>query len=163
MTLSTMTALLLVFTLSLLSAPQPLFFGLIMLIIAPLLAVLIALHYSSWYAYTFFIIFVGGLLVMFAYVSALVPNSLFHTTPLKNGLKLLLLWVPLLYYLLLLPSSSSHHSLHLLQYTIFKSGNDLYTPSNYPLLMLLIIILLLILTLVVKISSQTTGPLRPFL
>lgn len=34
---------------------------------------------SSWLAYMLFLVFVGGLLVIFVYLSALIPNELFKT------------------------------------------------------------------------------------
>merc|ERR1712048_1251973 len=57
---------------------QPLSLGIIIMISSLFLCVLTALTLSSWYAYILFLIYVGGLLVIFAYVAALSPNVLFR-------------------------------------------------------------------------------------
>lgn len=160
MTFMALTAIILTLTSILLFIPQPLLFGLIILILTTLFAVLIRFLLSPWYAYSFFIIFIGGLLVMFAYVSALSPNY-FHKTQ-SPSLLFQLLIVPPLLFLLSLPSPYTHLSTHLYHFNLLKTANDLYSHTNYALLILLILTLLMILTLVVKISHTTKGPLRPF-
>ena len=57
---------------------QPLSLGLAIMISTLLMCILSAAFLSACYAYIlFFVIYVGGLLVMFAYVAALSPNVLF--------------------------------------------------------------------------------------
>ena len=56
---------------------QPLSLGLSIIISTLFLCSLTALTLSAWYGYILFLIYVGGLLVIFAYVAALSPNVLF--------------------------------------------------------------------------------------
>lgn len=160
MTFIILASIILILTSILLFISQPLLFGLVILILTTLLAVIIRFLLSPWYAYSFFIIFIGGLLVMFAYVSALSPNY-FQKTQFPPFL-LQLLIIPPLFFFLTLPAPSPSQSSHLYYFNILKTANDIYSPTNYPLLLLLILTLLIILTLVVKISNTTKGPLRPF-
>ncbi len=161
MTLTILTIILTSLTSILLFVPQPLLFGLIMLILATFLAVTIRFSFSPWYAYTFFIIFIGGLLVIFAYVSALSPNYIHPYPPTHLLLQTFLIMLPLTMFFVT-TSPCATNSMGLIYKNIFKTANDIYSPVNYILLMLLILMLLLVLTLVVKISNLTKGPLRPF-
>jgi NADH-ubiquinone oxidoreductase chain 6 len=56
---------------------QPLSLGLSIIISTLFFCILTAMFLSRWYAYILFLIYVGGLLVIFAYVAALSPNILF--------------------------------------------------------------------------------------
>merc|ERR1711893_494660 len=57
---------------------QPLRLGLVIILLTLMICCLRALLISSWYGYILFLIYVGGLLVIFAYVAALSPNVLFR-------------------------------------------------------------------------------------
>ena len=141
---------------------QPLLFGALIILIALLITTLIAFLNTPWYAYILFLIFIGGLLVIFAYISALIPNSLFTFPPTKICFFLYPPSIFLLYYLYLpsppVISTSFQHITHLTS----KITNYLYHQTHYPLLMLLLFLLLLILTVVVKICYLQKGPLRPY-
>merc|ERR1711976_644423 len=56
---------------------QPLRLGLAIMVSTILICLLTGMFLSSWYGFILFLIYVGGLLVIFAYVATLSPNTLF--------------------------------------------------------------------------------------
>nr|QTA71730.1 NADH dehydrogenase subunit 6 [Rectidens sumatrensis] len=58
-------------------SPHPLMLTIKIIVMATNLCLTIA-HTSSWYAFMAYIMIVGGMLVMFTYVSSLSPNSIFY-------------------------------------------------------------------------------------
>lgn len=53
---------------------HPLSLGLIILLVSTSASFLITKYYFYWFGYSLFLVFVGGLLVIFSYVAALAPN-----------------------------------------------------------------------------------------
>lgn len=152
---------LLLFSLPLMA--HPLSFGLVLLSTTLVSAIISALLASSWYGYIIFIIFIGGLLVMFAYVAALAPNAFFKPPRLNIIIALLLLvFVPLLIITFSFPLPTTF-----LSYTnplyVIKSSTLIYTPAFFSTLFFLMYILLLTILAVAKICSFSIGPLRPFI
>ena len=140
---------------------QPLTFGLTLLITTLISARICALISSSWYAYILFLIFIGGLLVIFAYVAALAPNAFFK--PILH--KPILLLLPTIYlisswlflpYALPIISSISSLPLHLT-----NSASVIFFPSFLPALIFITFILLVTLIAVAKICAFNIAPLRP--
>nr|YP_009158197.1 NADH dehydrogenase subunit 6 [Pomacea maculata]AKN78482.1 NADH dehydrogenase subunit 6 [Pomacea occulta]ART65958.1 NADH dehydrogenase subunit 6 [Pomacea maculata] len=142
---------------------QPLSLGLIIMLSTLLMCLLAGLFFSSWYAYILFLIYVGGLLVMFIYVATLMPNMLF----MNNGYltfffvsQILLMWGF---------SSYISKSLKMTNYNDFTSssmsklyGLELISPSLISVFIGLSIVLLLNLIVVVKICYYYYGSLRTY-
>jgi len=141
-------------TFTLYLASTPIILGVNILIMALLLSWVFAAFIRSWFAFLIFLIYIGGILVIFAYFLALTPNqqiSNFNTVP---------------YALISLATFS------VLAYTInikipiisnMSQGNSiLYITNTAPFLILLALILLLTIVIVVKLTSRSKGPLRPF-
>ena len=144
---------------------QPLSLGLSIIFSTILLCVLVGMFLSSWYGYILFLIYVGGLLVMFAYVAALSPNSLF------GGMGPFLFLVagqaavlPIVFRSSF--SELSNVSLLLEEQRALKSikisGIELVSPQMVSILVGLAIILLINLVVVVKICYYQHRTLRPF-
>lgn len=57
---------------------QPISIGLVIIRLCLGGCILRGLLVTPWYGYILFLIYLGGLLVVFAYVSALIPNILFN-------------------------------------------------------------------------------------
>nr|APB92054.1 NADH dehydrogenase subunit 6 [Montfortula punctata] len=89
--------------LPMLSAPLSL--GLIVIMLSGVMCLLIGLTPSSWYGYILFLIYIGGLLVMFIYVSAITPNVVF-TSSIGISVSVVILWVSVSCYLLLFSNMS---------------------------------------------------------
>nr|QHE65846.1 NADH dehydrogenase subunit 6 [Neverita didyma] len=143
---------------------QPLSLGLSIMISTLLMCILAAMLVSPWYGYILFLIYVGGLLVMFAYVSALSPNVLF------SGAGSLMLLCFLLFTLMIVFYSYTFSDMNIISYSSLFShtkslkiyGSQLVSPHVTPILVSLGVILLINLVVVVKICYYQQAPLRPF-
>ena len=143
---------------------QPLSLGLAIIISTLFICLLRAIFLSSWYGYILFLIYVGGLLVMFAYVAALSPNMLF-----KRASPVIVLFIIFrLLRILLYFKSFGDYSLvsSMDQFSgikVLKSyGVELVSPDSISILISLALILLINLIVVVKICFYQHATLRPF-
>lgn len=154
MTLTLYMLIIITSTFTLFLASTPIVLGINILIIALLLAATFASFIRSWFAFLIFLIYVGGILVMFAYFIALTPNQ---QIPNSNnslyGVISFTTFAILTYSInIKIPSVSE-----------FRQGNSiLYLKSRAPFLILLALILLLTIIIVVKLTLRSKGPLRPF-
>nr|YP_009318345.1 NADH dehydrogenase subunit 6 [Angaria delphinus]AOZ71826.1 NADH dehydrogenase subunit 6 [Angaria delphinus] len=141
---------------------QPLSLGLCIMALSTSLCALISFTLSSWYGYILFLIYIGGLLVMFAYVSALAPNNFF------SSIKAISLFLVAILFFLVMISTLYTTDLKFMEYsdslcslkTMNSSGRMLISPSNMSLMIILGVILLVNLLAVVKICYYQQGPLR---
>nr|YP_004425038.1 NADH dehydrogenase subunit 6 [Utterbackia imbecillis]ADL62630.1 NADH dehydrogenase subunit 6 [Utterbackia imbecillis] len=141
---------------------HPLPLGIMVLLLAFLNCTIVA-TISPWYSYMLFFIFIGGMLVMFAYIASLSPNMTFSV---NNPLMPLLLTTLLLmsYKNMTLTSSSWIN-------TDINSGisnttqtlSFLYTQNGVICVIILACMLLFALILSVKICKPKEGALRPLL
>lgn len=146
----------LIFTAPILSTP--LLLGLWILLYSLLISALTAISTSSWFGLILFIIYIGGILVIFAYFAALSPNQT-YISPILS----LTLPTSIIIFFMYLNRTKIHlftPSHIFLSYT--KINTIIYTQEQAPILVFLVILLLLALILVVKITKHTRGPLRPF-
>lgn len=140
------------------TSSTPLTLGFIILILALALALTTATITSTWFGFIIFLIYIGGILVIFAYFAALIPNSspslIVTTISLISVFTLLIIYfypyAPTLSQTLLTPINNTLPAL-----ALFSSNNLL------PLLLLALILFLALIS-VVKISNLFAGPLRPF-
>nr|AVW86130.1 NADH dehydrogenase subunit 6 [Halosydna sp. YZ-2018] len=146
-------------SLSLILASSPLSMGLWVLLIALSAAFFVGVIFNSWFAFIIFLIYIGGMLVMFAYFAALTPNQ------------------PLGLFSMLVFSFISFISVSSLSFFLKLTGPNLisnnisdfsqsitilYIPMNSNILLLLASILFFVLVAVVKVANINKGPLRPF-
>lgn len=141
-------------TLSILIAPTPITLGIIVLTISLTLAILFNLIIRTWFAFLIFLIYIGGMLVIFSYFLALTPNQQIRS---GNQTTYFLLTASII--TLLLTLNKQQPTYHLLTGQGFSF---LYMKSNTPVLILLARILLLTIIIVVNLTSRSKGPLRPF-
>nr|ATZ69828.1 NADH dehydrogenase subunit 6 [Conus trochulus]ATZ69920.1 NADH dehydrogenase subunit 6 [Conus trochulus]ATZ69998.1 NADH dehydrogenase subunit 6 [Conus trochulus]ATZ70960.1 NADH dehydrogenase subunit 6 [Conus trochulus] len=143
---------------------QPLSLGLVIMVSTLFMCMVSGMTTSAWYGYILFLIYVGGLLVMFAYVAALSPNVLFGgLTPLFS----LIMFSPILfmffYFYFFKDSSylSFESSFSKLMY-LKMYGVELISPYMISILIGLGVILLINLIVVAKICYYQQASLRPF-
>lgn len=144
---------------------QPLSLGLAIMVSTLLICILSAIFLSAWYAYILFLIYVGGLLVIFAYVAALSPNVLFGGAfPLIFFLTIAFIFSSIVYFY---PLTDYRQ---VMDYKDFSGGKNLKThgvelvsPRYISILVGLGIILLINLVAVIKISYYQHSSLRPFI
>nr|YP_010584287.1 NADH dehydrogenase subunit 6 [Baicaloclepsis echinulata]UZT67828.1 NADH dehydrogenase subunit 6 [Baicaloclepsis echinulata] len=110
---------------------------------------------SSWYSFLIFLIYVGGMLVMFAYFVALTPNQMLK-------IKLYFLTFNMTFFLLMMPFILGGKTLVVKNFHYFDSM-ELYSSLNLLLVFMIILLLLTIMLLVVKMINTSKGPLRPYL
>ena len=144
---------------------QPLRLGLAIMVSTILICLLTGMFLSSWYGFILFLIYVGGLLVIFAYVATLSPNTLF------GGANSLLFFLgaqtvlPLaIYYTSFLDIAFlTNPSFNFKETSILKShGIELVSPIIISILIRLAVILLINLIVVVKICYYQQRALRPY-
>lgn len=143
---------------------QPLSLGLCIMVSTLFLCALTAAALSAWYGYILFLIYVGGLLVMFAYVAALSPNVLFSGAGpivlfigLSLATALTLFYTPLVDFSSLAAQPAVASAKELKRY-----GMQLVSQHSAVILVGLGIVLLVNLVVVVKICYYQHASLRPF-
>nr|YP_009536841.1 NADH dehydrogenase subunit 6 [Dendrolimus superans]AQM57913.1 NADH dehydrogenase subunit 6 [Dendrolimus superans]AQM57926.1 NADH dehydrogenase subunit 6 [Dendrolimus superans] len=152
---------------------HPLSMGLIILI-QTLLTCLITgmLIKTYWFSYILFLTFLGGLLVLFIYVTSIASNELFMT-----NLKMKIFMSILLYFMIIMSIiymnnlnwmnlSNNSEMENIKEMMLFLNNennlnlNKLYNQQTYLMTMLMIIYLFITLIAVVKITNIFFGPLR---
>lgn len=145
---------LLTLSLSIFIAPNPFIIGLTILLIALLVSSIYSLLITSWFAFLIYLIYVGGILIIFSYFLALTPNQpstvSIHTTILISTLFLFII---------------TSFTLDIFAPSILLNPQirTLYNPANSSLLILLVLTLLITIIAVVKLCSASKGPLRAFI
>lgn len=134
---------------------SPILLGLWVICIALAIACYIRISITSWLGLIIFIIYVGGLLVIFAYFVALTPNLLIE------GLTSISLFaatscITLIFFIL--------HPLERLKIIISSSNLPIISFLNHSAFAVVILALVLFIALVavVKLCSSFSSPLRPF-
>nr|AOR07214.1 NADH dehydrogenase subunit 6 [Mesenchytraeus antaeus] len=136
------------------AAMNPLTMGLLILMLALLLSITFAMSMSSWIALLIFLIYIGGMLVMFSYFVAITPNQNLSVMVLLSMLISSIITLMFIAYTLdmLTPINTMYTS----------QINIMYEKYNIPILIMLALILLFTMVVVVKVSIHNKGPLRPF-
>lgn len=148
---------------------HPLAMGLSLLIQTLLLAISTGnLLPTFWFSYILFLVFLGGMLVLFIYVASLASNEIFSVSInlaviiILSGLIFLIIILTSDFLLLNSPASfldllSTDKNLDIYNIFIFK----IYNYTNYIITLIIIIYLLLALVIVANIVTIYEGPLRP--
>lgn len=135
-------------------AINPLTLGILILYIALVLSLTFSSSISSWVALLIFLIYIGGMLVIFSYFVAITPNqSLYIYTVISIIILSSLLLLLISYTCSISPSTNIEYS---------KQANIIYETFNVRILIALALILLFSIVVVVKVSTHNKGPLRPF-
>lgn len=151
MTLLTINALIVTLFFTCITSLSPINLGVLVLIIALVISCTLAAVVPSWFGFIIFIIYVGGMLVMFAYFAALQPNQ--HITRWR--------WLIAPTFFIVLITTLNKNQ------TIIWSSHppntiEIYSATNIAIPPLLALILFLALIIVVKTARTDRGPLRPF-
>nr|YP_009244941.1 NADH dehydrogenase subunit 6 [Amynthas pectiniferus]AMO27065.1 NADH dehydrogenase subunit 6 [Amynthas pectiniferus] len=141
-------------TMMLYLSTTPIMLGINILAMALLLSATLATSMSSWYAFLVFLIYVGGMLVMFAYFLALSPNQQMPTT--SNAIFMIMTLVTLTSVATITKTKIS------IPQMTQQDNTYLYSTNTAPILIMLALTLLLTMVIVVKLTNRAGGPLRPF-
>nr|YP_009489631.1 NADH dehydrogenase subunit 6 [Mimoides lysithous]SPP23534.1 NADH dehydrogenase subunit 6 [Mimoides lysithous] len=152
---------------------HPLSMGFMILIQTMLTCLLSGMLINSyWFSYILFLVFLGGLLVLFIYVSSIASNEMFQPNFIMKFLFFLLLFFSLIFSLLFMFNLNwlnfffNDEMNNMMNYYIFFNNENkinlskLYNNQIYMLMMMLIIYLFITLVSVVKITNIFFGPLR---
>nr|ATL58859.1 NADH dehydrogenase subunit 6 [Apatura laverna] len=153
---------------------HPFSMGLMILIQTLLLSLLSSMLINTyWFSYILFLIFLGGLLVLFIYVSSIASNELFKISIFNKSFFFL-------FFFMMLNSFLLKNNLYWMNYffndemiNFFNSflffNNEfninlskLYNEQTYLLTLIMIIYLFITLIAVVKITNIFFGPLRSY-
>nr|YP_010132039.1 NADH dehydrogenase subunit 6 [Periscepsia handlirschi]QQD89773.1 NADH dehydrogenase subunit 6 [Periscepsia handlirschi] len=125
---------------------------------------------SFWFSYILFLIFIGGMLVLFIYMTSLASNEMFSFS-LKLMIYCLIMFSILTFILFMIDKNMWMHFKNLELKSIYNLNsyltensltlNKLYNYPNNFLTILLMNYLLITLIAVVKITKLFKGPLRP--
>nr|YP_009050424.1 NADH dehydrogenase subunit 6 [Lobocla bifasciata]AIC37419.1 NADH dehydrogenase subunit 6 [Lobocla bifasciata] len=153
---------------------HPLSMGLLILIQTLLICLISGMIMKTyWFSYILFLTFLGGLLVLFIYISSIASNELFKFTSINK----FLLWM--CSFLIFSMSIYFMNNLHwmnmfinsyemnnFINYMLFFNNENninltkLYNSQTYLMMMMMIIYLFITLIAVVKIVNIFYGPLR---
>nr|YP_010146031.1 NADH dehydrogenase subunit 6 [Amphinemura bulla]QQO80918.1 NADH dehydrogenase subunit 6 [Amphinemura bulla] len=150
---------------------HPLAMGLMLLLQTVIISILTGLIAQSfWFSYILFLVFLGGLLVLFIYVTSLASNEMFtlSTTaliPLVIGTPILAMIIMFMDPSMLVTSTSNFESMNILSTFTYQeeatnSLTKLYNTPTSLITLTLVMYLFLTLIAVVKITKITQGPLR---
>nr|YP_007317580.1 NADH dehydrogenase subunit 6 [Ilyoplax deschampsi]AEH05078.1 NADH dehydrogenase subunit 6 [Ilyoplax deschampsi] len=145
---------------------HPLAMGLMLLIQTVLVALTVGIsNFSFWFSYILFLVFLGGMLVLFIYVASLASNEIF--TPPSLSTILLLFFSLFLSFLLLLIDPISNSSPSYLSLSSIQSLSStpliiswIYNSPSMIFTIFIVSYLLLMLIIVVKIVNLFKAPLR---
>nr|YP_010261343.1 NADH dehydrogenase subunit 6 [Leptophlebia marginata]YP_010261356.1 NADH dehydrogenase subunit 6 [Leptophlebia vespertina]UIB40250.1 NADH dehydrogenase subunit 6 [Leptophlebia marginata]UIB40263.1 NADH dehydrogenase subunit 6 [Leptophlebia vespertina] len=120
---------------------------------------------TYWFSYILFLVFLGGVLVLFIYVTSLASNEMFSVSTMGTLMILSTMILSLMTFLL--GDSFLTHMMIELQPLqplnesyLYTTLAKLYTAPTFLLTLTLVLYLLITLIVVVKITSIHTGPLR---
>nr|YP_009131237.1 NADH dehydrogenase subunit 6 [Cryptochiton stelleri]AIA77086.1 NADH dehydrogenase subunit 6 [Cryptochiton stelleri] len=144
---------------------QPISLAVLLLLLSLYVASLIFFGSSAWFGYILFLIYIGGLLVMFVYITTLIPNSVFK----KQFTKLFFPLNTIFWFLMInlteftgLMLEESSKTSNMWGAFFNNLGYSLFSPFNLMMIISLALILFFVLICVVKICYFSNGPLRPF-
>lgn len=133
---------------------NPLSIGISILLIALTVSIIFSYSISSWIAFLIFLIYIRGMLVIFSYFVSLTPNQL-------TNLISIIIIIAITFFILMLFSFLI--TIKILSLPIYSTqSNTFYSIPNTPILILLALILLYTIIIVVKLTINIKGPLRPF-
>nr|YP_009350556.1 NADH dehydrogenase subunit 6 [Neocapritermes angusticeps]AQP27332.1 NADH dehydrogenase subunit 6 [Neocapritermes angusticeps] len=154
MSMSTMTSLM--FT----QMKHPMAMGLMLLIQTTMVCIISGTMYSSfWFSYILFMIMIGGMLVLFMYMTSLASNEMFSPS---NKMLMLLTLLPIMMYIMPTVINNKEMNEHntMMENEITTTTTVMYNQMMGTMTTLLVLYMLLTLIVVVNIINVSKGPLR---
>nr|YP_010873074.1 NADH dehydrogenase subunit 6 [Batocera horsfieldi]WGV34294.1 NADH dehydrogenase subunit 6 [Batocera horsfieldi] len=161
-----MFSLFLIFlALALMFMNHPLSFGLILLLQTITVALITGLmNYNFWYSYILFLIMIGGMLILFIYMTSIASNEKFSFSNKLMILAIIILIISTLtimldsFFMNLISMNDLINQMYTLNYKT-SFNKIMFWPMNM-IFYLMISYLLITLIMVVKITKTQSGPLR---
>nr|YP_010953283.1 NADH dehydrogenase subunit 6 [Olinga feredayi]WMQ76538.1 NADH dehydrogenase subunit 6 [Olinga feredayi] len=158
----------------LLQINQPMMMTIMLIILALMISLMIGLMNSSfWFSYVMFLIFVGGLFILFIYVSSMASNK-FYQLKMNNLIIWMIILLITLIIMLILMKSYSLYLIKTMEVKSFWSNffwfnnemennnklSKIYNKHSSMISLMLMNYLLMALFVCVKITKISQGPLR---
>nr|YP_009351115.1 NADH dehydrogenase subunit 6 [Cylindrotermes parvignathus]AQP28592.1 NADH dehydrogenase subunit 6 [Cylindrotermes parvignathus] len=140
---------------------HPMAMGLMLLMQTTLVCLISGTMYSSfWFSYILFMIMIGGMLVLFMYMTSLASNEMF--SPSNKMLMITLMLMPALMYTMPTTTNNKEMNMHdtMMENEITTTTTVMYNQMMGTMTTLLVLYMLLTLIVVVNIINVTKGPLR---
>nr|APT41456.1 NADH dehydrogenase subunit 6 [Micropygomyia cayennensis] len=160
-----------IMTIIFMSMTHPLAMGLMLLIQTLIISLIIGLMMKTfWFSYILFLTFMGGMLILFIYITSLASNEMFSFSS-KILILFSLLMFMILISMLITDKSFIMHYFNNTEMTEFFNTKILFKENflnlnkfyNFPInliMLMMVIYLLLTLIVIVKITQTNFGPLR---
>jgi NADH-ubiquinone oxidoreductase chain 6 len=110
----------------------------------------------SWLSYILFLIFLGGLIVLFIYITSLASNELIHTK-IETHITVVLV-ISFILFLIILNINFQYNIRETL--STYKTFYFIYSWNSMAVIITTIIYLLLTLIIVVKVSNKFEAPIK---
>nr|YP_009441692.1 NADH dehydrogenase subunit 6 [Usechus lacerta]AOY39211.1 NADH dehydrogenase subunit 6 [Usechus lacerta] len=145
---------------------HPLTLGFILMIQTILISMITGnFNYNFWYSYILFLILIGGMLILFIYMTSVASNEKFN-----YNMKMMLMIIMFLMMIIILPNMLNFEfNMYMLNNEMTMFNKKMFTnmsinkymiyPSNM-ILMFMIMYLFITLIAIVKITNINKGPLR---
>nr|AQP26707.1 NADH dehydrogenase subunit 6 [Astratotermes sp. RDCT147] len=155
MSMSTMTSMM--FT----QMKHPLAMGMMLLMQTTMVCIISGAMYSSfWFSYILFMIMIGGMLVLFMYMTSLASNEMFSPSNKMLSITLMMMF-PLMY---MMPNVTNNKEMNMhnsmMENDIITSTTVMYNQMMGMMTTLLVMYMLMTLIVVVNIINVSKGPLR---
>nr|AQP27254.1 NADH dehydrogenase subunit 6 [Microcerotermes crassus] len=140
---------------------HPLAMGLMLLIQTTMVCLISGTMYKSfWFSYILFMIMIGGMLVLFMYMTSLASNEMF--SPSNKMLMATLLTLPALLYMMPTVTNNKEMCSHdmMAENETLTTTTVMYNQTMGIMTTLLVLYMLLTLIVVVNIINVHKGPLR---
>nr|QXT44268.1 NADH dehydrogenase subunit 6 [Apicotermes occultus] len=155
MSTSTMTSLM--FT----QMKHPLAMGMMLLLQTTMVCLISGTMYKSfWFSYILFMIMIGGMLVLFMYMTSLASNEMF--SPSNKMMTVTLMLLPILTYMMPAVTNNKEMSPHdtMMENEVTTTTTVMYNQMMGTMTTLLVLYMLMTLIVVVNIINVSKGPLR---
>nr|WHM51924.1 NADH dehydrogenase subunit 6 [Incisitermes schwarzi] len=158
MLLTTSTLLSAVFT----QMNHPLAMGMMLLMQTMMMCLISGLmHQSFWFQYILFMVFIGGMLVLFIYVASLASNEMFSLSTKTTMTAVMMVMATAMIKDWTTINSTETTALNTsTQNSIITLTSKLYNQPSGVMTILMALYLLMTLIVVVKITDVSSGPLR---
>nr|YP_009350881.1 NADH dehydrogenase subunit 6 [Macrotermes annandalei]AQP27985.1 NADH dehydrogenase subunit 6 [Macrotermes annandalei] len=140
---------------------HPLAMGMMLLIQTTMMCLMSGMMYKSfWFSYILFMIMVGGMLVLFMYMTSLASNEMF--SPSNKMIVTILMTLPIFTYMMPSKINNKEMSEHstMMENEITTTTTVMYNQMMGMMTTLLVLYMLMTLIVVVNIINVSKGPLR---
>nr|WMY24178.1 NADH dehydrogenase subunit 6 [Nasutitermes sp.]WMY24193.1 NADH dehydrogenase subunit 6 [Nasutitermes sp.] len=140
---------------------HPMAMGLMLLMQTIMVCLISGTMYSSfWFSYILFMIMIGGMLVLFMYMTSLASNEMF--SPSNKMLMTSSIMLPILMYVMPTLTNNKEMNMHntMMENEITTTTTVMYNQMMGTMTTMLVIYMLLTLIVVVNIINVSKGPLR---